>query len=86
VSFNVNWAAQEIPFPRFGHQLRDDQSAKKSMDDVEKKVNAMIGEYTMNEYKVLVEIGPEGWTPTQQPPESTPSPRLLPCDFYFYLR
>jgi hypothetical protein len=36
--------------------------------------------------KLLVEIGPEGWTPTQQPPESSPSPRLLPCDFYFYLR
>jgi hypothetical protein len=36
--------------------------------------------------QVLVEIGPEGWTPTQQPPESSPSLRLLPCDFYFYLR
>jgi hypothetical protein len=37
-------------------------------------------------FLVLVEIGPEGWTPTQQPPEFSPSPRLLPSDFYFYLR
>jgi hypothetical protein len=51
VSFNVNWEAQEIPFPRFGLQLRDGQSAEEFMDDVEKKVNAMIGEYTMNEYR-----------------------------------
>jgi hypothetical protein len=28
--------------------------------------------------KLLVEIGPEGWTPTQQPPEFSPSLRLLP--------
>jgi hypothetical protein len=51
VGFNVNWAAQEVPFPQFGLQLRDDQSANEFMDDVEKKVNTMIGEYTMNEYK-----------------------------------
>jgi hypothetical protein len=35
---------------------------------------------------VLVEIGPEGWTPTQQPPEFSPSLRLLPRGYYFYLR
>jgi hypothetical protein len=23
VKFNINWAAQEVPFPRFGLQLRD---------------------------------------------------------------
>jgi hypothetical protein len=27
---------------------------------------------------MLVEIGPEGWTPTQQPPEFSPSLRLRP--------
>jgi hypothetical protein len=27
VSFNVNWAAQEVPFPKFSLQLRDGQSA-----------------------------------------------------------
>jgi hypothetical protein len=51
MSFNVNWAAQEIPFPRFGLQLKDGQSAEEFMDEVEKKVNAMIGESTMNKYK-----------------------------------
>jgi hypothetical protein len=51
VGFNVNWAAQEVPCPRFGLQLRDGQSAEEFMDEVEKKVNAMIDESTMNEYK-----------------------------------
>jgi hypothetical protein len=37
VAFNVNWTAQEIPFSRFGVQLRDDQSADDFMDEVEKK-------------------------------------------------
>jgi hypothetical protein len=35
--------------------------------------------------KLLVEIGPEGWTPTQQPPEFSPSLRSLSLGFYFYL-
>jgi hypothetical protein len=51
MNFNVNWAAQEVPFPRFGLQLREDQSTDDFMTEVENKVNAMIGEYTMNEYK-----------------------------------
>jgi hypothetical protein len=39
------------------------------------------------EKPVLVEIGPEGWTPTQQPPELSPSLRPLSRGtfFYFYL-
>jgi hypothetical protein len=49
VNFNNNWAAQLVPFSRFGLQLRDGQSADDFMTEVEKKVNAMIGEYTMNE-------------------------------------
>jgi uncharacterized protein YktA (UPF0223 family) len=40
-----------VPFPRFGIQLKDGQSAEDFMSEVEKKVNAMIGESTMNEYK-----------------------------------
>jgi hypothetical protein len=43
-------------------------------------------QYNTNSY-LLVEIGPEGWTPTQQPPELSPSLRSLSrgsC-FYFYL-
>jgi hypothetical protein len=50
VTFNVNWATQEVPFPRFGLQLKEGQSAKEFMVDIEKKVNATIGESTMNEY------------------------------------
>jgi uncharacterized protein YktA (UPF0223 family) len=51
VNFNVNWAVQAVSFPRFGIQLKDGQSAEEFMNEVEKKVNAMIGESTMNEYK-----------------------------------
>jgi hypothetical protein len=51
VTYNVNWATQEVPFPRFGLKLREGQSAEDFMKEVEKKVNAMIGESTMNEYK-----------------------------------
>jgi hypothetical protein len=51
VHFNVNWAAQEVPFPKFGVKLRDGQSADDFMLDVKKRVTLMIGEYTMNEYK-----------------------------------
>jgi hypothetical protein len=53
VAFNVNWVAQEVPFPRLGIQLREDQCADDFMDEVGKKVNAMIGESTMNEYKAF---------------------------------
>jgi hypothetical protein len=51
VYFKVNWAAQEVPFPKFGIKLREDQSADAFMVEIEKRVNTMIGEYTMNEYK-----------------------------------
>jgi hypothetical protein len=49
--FNVNWADQKVPFLKFGIKLREDQSAKVFMEEVEKRVNVMVGEYTMNEYK-----------------------------------
>jgi hypothetical protein len=51
VYFNVNWATQEVPFPKFGIKLREGQSVDAFMVEVEKKVTLMIGEYTMNEYK-----------------------------------
>jgi hypothetical protein len=51
VYYNVNWANQKVPFPKFGIKLRESQSAKDFMDEVEKRVNVMVGEYTMNEYK-----------------------------------
>jgi hypothetical protein len=51
MNFNINWAAQEVPFPKFGIQLRDGQSADNFMLEIEKRVNLMVGEYTMNEYK-----------------------------------
>jgi hypothetical protein len=51
VNFNVNWEVQEVPFPKFGVQLRDGQSADDFMLEIERRVNLMIGEYTMNEYK-----------------------------------
>jgi hypothetical protein len=51
VYFNVNWVAQEVPFSKFGIKLREGQSADAFMIEIEKRVNLMIGEYTMNEYK-----------------------------------
>jgi hypothetical protein len=51
VNFNVNWAAQEIPFPKFSIQLKDGQSADNFILEIERRVNLMVGEYTMNEYK-----------------------------------
>jgi hypothetical protein len=51
VYFNVNWETQEVPFPKFNIKLREGQSADAFMVEVEKKVNLMIDEYTMNEYK-----------------------------------
>jgi hypothetical protein len=50
--FNVNWAAQEVPFPKFCIEMGDGQSTDDFLLDVEKRVNLMIDEYTMNEYKV----------------------------------
>jgi hypothetical protein len=52
VYFNVNWATQEVPFPKFGVKLREGKSADAFMVEIEKRVTLMIGEYTMNEYKV----------------------------------
>jgi hypothetical protein len=49
--FNVNWADQKMPFPKFGIKLCEDQSAEAFMEEVEKRVNIMVGKYTMNEYK-----------------------------------
>jgi hypothetical protein len=33
VYFNVNWAAQVVPFPKFGIKLREDQSTDAFMDE-----------------------------------------------------
>jgi hypothetical protein len=51
VHFNVNWASQEVPIPKFGVKLREGQSADAFMLEVEKRVTLMRGEYTMNDYK-----------------------------------
>jgi hypothetical protein len=49
--FNVNWAAKQVPFPKFGIKLREGQSAEDFMLEIERRVTLMISEYTMNEYK-----------------------------------
>jgi hypothetical protein len=49
--FNVNWAAQQVPFLKFGIKLREGQSAEDFMLEIERRVTLMIGEYTMNGYK-----------------------------------
>jgi uncharacterized protein YktA (UPF0223 family) len=40
-----------VPFPQFGLQLKEGQTVEEFMEEVERKVNAMIGDSTMNEYK-----------------------------------
>jgi hypothetical protein len=57
VYFIVNWATQEVPFPKFGIKLREGQSADAFMVEVEKKVTLMIGEYTMNEIQGIQGAG-----------------------------
>jgi hypothetical protein len=47
--FNVNWAAQQVPFSKFDIKLREGQSAEDFMLEIERRVTLMIGEYTMNE-------------------------------------
>jgi hypothetical protein len=37
VHLNINWATQEVPFPKFGIKLREGQSADSFMLEVEKK-------------------------------------------------
>jgi hypothetical protein len=51
VTFNVNWETQQVPFPRFGLQLKEGQNVEEFIEEVEKKVDTMIGESTLNEYK-----------------------------------
>jgi hypothetical protein len=34
--FNVNWAAQQVPFPKFGIKLREGQSAKDFLLEIER--------------------------------------------------
>jgi hypothetical protein len=36
VYYNVNWADQKVPFPKFGIKLREGQSAKDFMDEWKK--------------------------------------------------
>jgi uncharacterized protein YktA (UPF0223 family) len=50
VTFNVNWATQQVPFPRFGLQLKEGQNVEEFIEKVEKKVDSMTGESTLNEY------------------------------------
>jgi hypothetical protein len=51
VNFNMNWATQQVPFPRFGLRLKEGQTFEEFFEEVEKRVDSMIGESTMNEYK-----------------------------------
>jgi uncharacterized protein YktA (UPF0223 family) len=51
VTFNVNWATQQVPFPRFGLRLKEGQNFEEFFEEVEKKVDSMIDESTMNEYE-----------------------------------
>jgi hypothetical protein len=49
----VDWATQRVPFPRFNLHLKEGQSLESFIVEVEKKVDTMIGESTLNEYKAF---------------------------------
>jgi uncharacterized protein YktA (UPF0223 family) len=51
VSLDEDWATQQVPFPRFNLRLKEGQSLDEFIDEVEKNVDALIGESTLNEYK-----------------------------------
>jgi uncharacterized protein YktA (UPF0223 family) len=51
VHLNVDWATQQVSFPRFNLRLNEGQSLEEFVDEVEKKVDAMVGESTLNKYK-----------------------------------
>jgi hypothetical protein len=50
VFLDVDWASQQVSFPRFNLQLKGGQSLKDIVADVKEKVNAIVGESTLNEY------------------------------------
>jgi uncharacterized protein YktA (UPF0223 family) len=47
----VDWATQQVLFPRFNLRLKKGQSLEDFIAEVEEKVDAMVGESTLNEYK-----------------------------------
>jgi hypothetical protein len=73
VLLDVDWATQQVTFPRFNLRLKEGQSLEEFIHDVEKKVDVMVGESTLNEHKayknlvkhkkrvnrVLLELGTE---------------------------
>jgi hypothetical protein len=48
---DLDWATQQVSFPRFNLRLKEGQSLEDFIHEVEKKVDAMVGETTLNEYK-----------------------------------
>jgi hypothetical protein len=51
VLLDVEWASQKVPFPQFNLRLKDGQCLEDFILEVEEKVNEMVGESTLNEYK-----------------------------------
>jgi hypothetical protein len=51
ILLDVDWATQQVSFPRFNPRLKEGQSLDDFIHDVENKVDAMVGESMLNEYK-----------------------------------
>jgi hypothetical protein len=51
IFLDVDWASQKVLFPRVSLRFKDGQSLEDSICEVEEKVNEMIGEFTLNEYR-----------------------------------
>jgi hypothetical protein len=51
VFLDVDWASQKVSFPQFNLRLKDGQSLEDFILEDEEKVNEMISESTLNEYK-----------------------------------
>jgi uncharacterized protein YktA (UPF0223 family) len=53
IHLTVDWVTQRVPFPRFNLRLKESQSLQNFIAEVEGKVDAMVGESTLNEYKAF---------------------------------
>jgi uncharacterized protein YktA (UPF0223 family) len=52
----MDWASQQVPFLQFNLRLEDGQSLNDFILKVEERVNEMVGESTLNEYKAYKHI------------------------------
>jgi hypothetical protein len=53
IHLTVDWVTQQVHVPRFNLRLKEGQSLEIFIAEVEKKVDAMVGESTLNKFKAF---------------------------------